>query len=336
MKNERVYIIAEAGVNHNGCIKTAMELIDYASVSGADAIKFQTFKADSLVTSYAKKAEYQKQVNNHEENQYEMIKKLELNYSDHLTLSKYAFEKKIEFLSTPFDLESIDLLFELGLEKFKIPSGEITNLPYLEKIGQLNKEIILSTGMSTLKEIEQAINVLISSGSQKEKLTVLHCNTEYPTPLIDVNLRAMANIGKTFNVNFGYSDHTLGIHVPVAAVSMGAKIIEKHFTCDKNMEGPDHKASISPQELNQMVKLIRNTEIALGKSIKEPTASEIKNIKIARKSIVAKTSIKKGENFSLNNLTTKRPGDGISPMKWYDVLKQVAKKDFKEDDLIEI
>ncbi len=336
LKNERVYIIAEAGVNHNGCIKTAMELIDYASVSGADAIKFQTFKADSLVTSYAKKAEYQKQVNNHEENQYEMIKKLELNYSDHLTLSKYAFEKKIEFLSTPFDLESIDLLFELGLEKFKIPSGEITNLPYLEKIGQLNKEIILSTGMSTLKEIEQAINVLISSGSQKEKLTVLHCNTEYPTPLIDVNLRAMANIGKTFNVNFGYSDHTLGIHVPVAAVSMGAKIIEKHFTCDKNMEGPDHKASISPQELNQMVKLIRNTEIALGKSIKEPTASEIKNIKIARKSIVAKTSIKKGENFSLNNLTTKRPGDGISPMKWYDVLKQVAKKDFKEDDLIEI
>ena len=289
MKNERVYIIAEAGVNHNGCIKTAMELIDYASVSGADAIKFQTFKADSLVTSYAKKAEYQKQVNKHEENQYEMIKKLELNYSDHLTLSKYAFEKKIEFLSTPFDLESIDLLFELGLEKFKIPSGEITNLPYLEKIGQLNKEIILSTGMSTLKEIEQAINVLISSGSQKEKLTVLHCNTEYPTPLIDVNLRAMANIGKTFNVNFGYSDHTLGIHVPVAAVSMGAKIIEKHFTCDKNMEGPDHKASISPQELNQMVKLIRNTEIALGKSIKEPTASEIKNIKIARKSIVAKT-----------------------------------------------
>ena len=336
MKNERVYIIAEAGVNHNGCIKTAMELIDYASVSGADAIKFQTFKADSLVTSYAKKAEYQKQVNKHEENQYEMIKKLELNYSDHLTLSKYAFEKKIEFLSTPFDLESIDLLFELGLEKFKIPSGEITNLPYLEKIGQLNKEIILSTGMSTLKEIEQAINVLISSGSQKEKLTVLHCNTEYPTPLIDVNLRAMANIGKTFNVNFGYSDHTLGIHVPVAAVSMGAKIIEKHFTCDKNMEGPDHKASISPQELNQMVKLIKNTEIALGKSIKEPTASEIKNIKIARKSIVAKTSIKKGENFSLNNLTTKRPGDGISPMKWYDVLKQVAKKDFKEDDLIEI
>lgn len=335
-EKNHTFIIAEAGVNHNGCTKTALKLIDYAVNSGADAIKFQTFKADSLVTSYAKKAEYQKQINKHDDNQYEMIKRLELNYSDHITLSQYAFEKKIEFLSTPFDLESIDLLLELGLEKFKIPSGEITNLPYLEKIGQLNKEIILSTGMSTLKEIEQAINVLISSGSQKENLTVLHCNTEYPTPLIDVNLKAMVNIGNTLNVNFGYSDHTLGIHVPVAAVSMGAKIIEKHFTCDKNMEGPDHKASVSPKELNEMVKLIRNTEIALGKSIKEPTASETKNIKIARKSIVAKTSIKKGENFSLNNLTTKRPGDGISPMKWHDILKLVAKKDFKKDDLIEI
>ncbi len=336
LKNGKVYIIAEAGVNHNGCVKTAMKLIDYASNSGADAIKFQTFKADTLVTRYAEKAEYQKKINNDYDSQYEMIKRLELNYSDHITLSQYAFEKKIEFLSTPFDLESIDLLFELGLEKFKIPSGEITNLPYLEKIGRLNKEIILSTGMSTLKEIEQAISVLISSGSKKENLTVLHCNTEYPTPLIDVNLKAMVNIGNTFNVNFGYSDHTLGIHVPVAAVSMGAKIIEKHFTCDKNMEGPDHKASLCPLELNQMVKLIRNTEIALGKSIKEPTGSEIKNIKIARKSIVAKTSIKKGENFSLYNLTTKRPGDGISPMKWHDVLKLVAKKDFKKDDLIEI
>ena len=336
MKNEKVYIIAEAGVNHNGFIKTAMKLIDYASVSGADAIKFQTFKADRLVTRYAEKAEYQKQINNDNGSQYEMIKKLELSYSDHLTLSQYAFENKIAFLSTPFDLESIDLLVELGLEKFKIPSGEITNLPYLEKIGRLNKEIILSTGMSTLQEIEQAINVLISSGSQKENLTVLHCNTEYPTPLIDVNLRAMVNIGNTLNVKFGYSDHTLGIYVPVAAVSMGAKIIEKHFTCDKNMEGPDHKASLSPQELNQMVKLIRNTEVVLGESIKEPTKSEIKNIKIARKSIVAKTSIKKGENFSLNNLTTKRPGNGLSPMRWYDILKQVAKKDFKEDDLIEI
>tara|TARA_X000000950_G_C13919714_1_gene662755 strand:+ start:1753 stop:2763 length:1011 start_codon:yes stop_codon:yes gene_type:complete len=336
LKSKRVYIIAEAGVNHNGCIKTAKKLIDYASNSGADAIKFQTFKADNLVTSYAKKAEYQKQINNYEENQYEMIKRLELKYSDHIILSQYAFEKKIEFLSTPFDLESIDLLLKLGLKKFKIPSGEITNLPYLEKVGQLNKEIILSTGMSTLNEIEQAIDILISSGSQKENLTVLHCNTEYPTPLIDVNLKAMVNIGKKFNVNFGYSDHTLGVYIPVAAVSMGAKIIEKHFTCDKNMEGPDHKASINPLELDEMVKLIRNTEIALGKSIKEPTASEFKNIKIARKSIVAKTFIKKGENFSLNNLTTKRPGDGISPMKWHEVLKLVAKKDFKKDDLIEI
>ncbi len=329
-----VFIIAEAGVNHNGSIELAKKLIDAASDAGADAVKFQTFKADNLVSKDAQKANYQKETTDAKESQYEMIKKLELDIDTHKELIAYCKEKNIMFLSTPFDLDSVDLLNDLGLQIFKIPSGEITNLPYLRKIGSLRKKVILSTGMANIGEIEDALDVLVEAGTKKEDITVLHANTMYPTPMEDVNLRAMVTIGQTFDIVYGYSDHTLGIEVPIAAVAMGATCIEKHFTLDKTMEGPDHKASLEPNELVAMVKAIRNIELALGSSIKKPSPSEKPNMQVARKSIVASKPIKKGEIFSKDNLTIKRPGNGISPMRWDEIIGQTALKDYKEDDLI--
>ena len=329
-----VFIIAEAGVNHNGSIDLAKKLIDVASASGADAVKFQTFKADNLATKKAQKAIYQKENTDKEESQFNMLKKLELDIEAHKELISYCSNKKIIFLSSPFDHESIELLNDLGLEILKIPSGEITNLPYLRHIGKLNKKIILSTGMSNIDEVKSALNILINSGTKKNNITVLHANTEYPTPMEDVNLRAMLTIGKELDINFGYSDHTLGIEVDIAAVAMGASCIEKHFTLDCNMRGPDHKASLEPNQLKAMVTAIRNTEVALGSSIKKPSRSEIKNIKIARKSIVAKIKIKKDEILLEKNLAVKRPGGGISPMKWDSVVGTKATKDYNEDELI--
>lgn len=330
----KVFIIAEAGVNHNGKKELAKKLIDVASEAGADAVKFQTFKTENLVSKNAQKAEYQKQTTNKEESQFEMIKKLELDVDTHKELISYAQEKNIMFLSTPFDHDSIELLDDLGLEIFKIPSGEITNLPYLRQIGKLNKKVILSTGMADIGEIEDALDILISYGTKKENIIVLHANTEYPTPMEDVNLKAMVTIGNTFDIKFGYSDHTLGIEVPTAAVAMGAYCIEKHFTLDKTMEGPDHKASLEPDELKAMVKAIRNIEKALGSSLKKPSKSEAKNKEIVRKSIVAKTEIKVGEIFTEDKLAIKRPGNGISPMYWDEIIGTFAQKDYKEDELI--
>ena len=329
-----VFIIAEAGVNHNGSIDLAKKLIDVASASGADAVKFQTFKANNLVTKKAQKAIYQKENTDKRESQFNMLKKLELDIEAHKELISYCSNKKIIFLSSPFDRESIELLNDLGLEILKIPSGEITNLPYLRHIGKLNKRIILSTGMSNIDEVKNALNILINSGTKKNKITVLHANTEYPTPMKDVNLRSMLTIGKELDINFGYSDHTLGIEVDIAAVAMGASCIEKHFTLDSNMDGPDHKASLIPNQLKAMVIAIRNIELALGSSIKKPSRSETKNIKIARKSIVAKIKIKKGEILLEKNLAVKRPGGGISPMKWDSVIGTKATKDYNEDELI--
>ena len=303
-----VFIIAEAGVNHNGSIELAYKLIDIASASGANAVKFQTFKAENLVLKNAQKAEYQKQTTNRSESQFKMLKKLELDANTHRRLIDYCKKKDIIFLSTPFDHESIDLLNKLELQIFKIPSGEITNLTYLRHIGCLNKKIILSTGMSDLKEIGDAIKILTNAGTLKENITVLHANTMYPTPMEDVNLRAMQTIQNKFDIAVGYSDHTLGIEVDIAAVAMGATIIEKHFTIDKTMDGPDHKSSIEPHELKAMVSSIRNIEKALGSSIKKPSKSEKPNIIMARKSIVARKSIKKGELFTEKNITIKRPG----------------------------
>jgi N,N'-diacetyllegionaminate synthase len=333
---KRVIVIAEAGVNHNGNIVLAKKLIDSAYEAGADAVKFQTFKAEKLISKNAPKAEYQKQSTDSNESQFEMIKKLELDLETHKELLSYCNKKNIKFLSTPFDLDSIDLLNKLGLNIFKIGSGEITNLPYLRKIGSLKKKVIISTGMSDLGEIEDALDILISSGTSKENITVLHCNTEYPTPIEDVNLKAMLTIKNAFDINIGYSDHTLGIEVPIAAVALGATVIEKHFTLDKTMEGPDHKASLEPHELKQMVCSIRNIEKAMGNGIKKPSLSEKKNINIARKSLIASKEIKKGEIFSENNLTVKRPGNGISPMRWDEFIGKVVTKDYNADDLIEL
>ncbi len=330
----KVFIIAEAGVNHNGSVELAKKLIDAAVISGADAVKFQTFKAEKLVSKNAGKAEYQKQTTNKTESQFDMIKKLELDLDTHKELISYCKTKNIMFLSTPFDHDSIDLLNNLGIEIFKIPSGEITNLPYLRHIGKLNKKIILSTGMTDIGEIEDALDVLIEAGTKKENITVLHANTMYPTPMEDVNLKAMVTIGNTFDIAFGYSDHTLGIEVDIAAVAMGACCIEKHFTLDCTMEGPDHKASLEPDELKDMVKAIRNIELALGSSVKKPSKSEIPNMQIARKSIVAKSDIKKGDILSEENITIKRPGNGINPMRWDEIVGSVALKDYKEDELI--
>ena len=331
-----VFIIAEAGVNHNGSIELACELIDVASESGADAVKFQTFKAENLVSKNAEKAEYQKQTTDASESQFDMIKRLELDIDAHKKLIDYCQEKDIMFLSTPFDHESIDLLNELQLQIFKIPSGEITNLPYLRHIGLLNKKVFLSTGMSNLQEVGDALTVLINSGTLKENITVLHANTMYPTPMEDVNLNAMLTIQREFSVSVGYSDHTLGIEVDIAAVAMGATIIEKHFTLDRAMEGPDHKASLEPDELKAMVSAIRNIEKALGGYEKKPSPSESINIDVARKSIVANQIIKKGELLSKKNITIKRPGAGINPMKWDVVIDTIAIRDFLENENIEV
>jgi len=331
-----VFIIAEAGVNHNGSLEFAKKLVDAAVEAGADAVKFQTFKAENLVSKEAKKAEYQVKNTGNNESQYDMLKKLELGFDEFIELKRYCDEKGIMFLSTPFDFESIEFLDKLGLEIFKIPSGEITNYPYLREIAKLKKRVILSTGMANLCEIEQAVDVIEKYGTNRENIIILHANTEYPTPMEDVNLKAMLTIKEAFKVNVGYSDHTLGIEVPVAAVAMGAVVIEKHFTLDKNMEGPDHKASLEPDELKAMVKAIRNIETALGNGIKKPSKSESKNIEIARKVIVAKKDIKKGEKFSEENLTVKRAGKGVSPMKWEEIIGKVANRNFKEDEKIEL
>lgn len=331
---KKTFIIAEAGVNHNGSLELAKKLIDVASKAGADAVKFQTFQAKNLVSKDAQKAEYQKQTTDQNESQFEMIKKLELSEAMHHELFAYCQQKNIMFLSTPFDHDSIELLNKLGLEIFKIPSGEITNLPYLRHIGSLNKQVILSTGMANLGEIEAALNVLTQTGTAKEKITVLHANTEYPTPMQDVNLKAMQTIGQAFDIAVGYSDHTLGIEVDVAAVALGASVIEKHFTLDKTMEGPDHKASLEPDELKAMVSAIRNIEQALGSNIKQLSPSESKNKPIARKSLVAKTAIKQGETFNAENLCIKRPGHGISPMRWDEIIGTKAQRDYAEDELI--
>ena len=333
-KDYGTFIIAEAGVNHNGNIDLAKQMIDVALEAGADAVKFQTFKGENLVSKIAPKADYQKVLTGNNESQFEMIKKLELDASAHKILFSYCYERNIHFLSSPFDLESIDMLNKLGLEIFKIPSGEITNLPYLRKIGGLNKKVILSTGMADLAEIEDALDVLTNSGTELKNITVLHCNTEYPTPIHDVNLQAMLTIKQTFGVPIGYSDHTMGIELPIAAVTLGAIVVEKHFTLDKNMEGPDHKASLEPQELKTMVNAIRNIEKALGSRIKKPSPSEYKNKSIVRKSIVAACNIKKGEVFTEKNIIAKRPGTGISPMRWDEIVGKISTKDYHEDDLI--
>ncbi|MBN2396161.1 MAG: N-acetylneuraminate synthase [Candidatus Atribacteria bacterium] len=332
----RTFIIAEAGVNHNGDINVAKKLIDVAVVAGADAVKFQTFKTEHLVSKNAMKADYQQETTDSNETQFEMIKKLELNPETHIALMAYCKEKGIQFLSTPFDHDSINLLNDLGLETFKIPSGEITNLLYLRHIGSLNREIILSTGMADMGEIEDALNILVDSGTIRENICILHANTEYPTRMEDVNLKAMKTIGKAFKIKYGYSDHTLGVEVPIAAVALGASVIEKHFTLDRNMAGPDHQASLEPNELKDMVKAIRNIELALGDGIKRASNSERKNKEIARKSIIAIKDIKSGELFTENNLGIKRPGNGISPMRWDELMGKHANRDFKVDDLIEI
>ena len=332
----KTIVIAEAGVNHNGSISLAKKLVDAAAIAKVDFIKFQTFNAEKLVSVNAEKAKYQKETTDVGESQYQMIKKLELNVDAHKELINYCRQKGMQFISTPFDLESIDLLYELGVPLFKIGSGEITNYPYLKKMAQKGLPVILSTGMSTLADVENALSVLLNNGLIKDKVTLLHANTEYPTPMEDVNLNAMLTLKNAFKTNVGYSDHSLGIEVPVAAVAMGAKVIEKHFTLDRNMEGPDHKASLEPNELNAMVKAIRNVEKALGDGIKKPSTSEKKNMVIARKSIVAAVNIQKGDVFSEKNITAKRPGTGISPMRWVEVIGRKAIKDFKPDDLIVI
>jgi N-acetylneuraminate synthase len=330
-------IIAEAGVNHNGILENAFKLVDVAVAAGTDYVKFQTFKSEKLVSKNAKKANYQiKNTQNSEESQLQMLQKLELSEKAHEALITYCQEKSIQFFSTAFDLDSLAYLAKIGLNMVKIPSGEITNLPYLRMAAKLFPKIILSTGMATIKEIKEALNVFLTAGISKTNITILHCNTEYPTPMQDVNLRAMLHIGETFDTAMGYSDHTLGIEVSIAAVALGARVIEKHFTLDKTMEGPDHPASLEPDELKAMVVAIRNIDMAVsGSGLKEPSASEKKNIVIARKSIVAQCAIAEGEMFTADNLTVKRPGTGISPMNWDQVIGKLAKRDFQEDDLIE-
>jgi len=330
----KTYIIAEAGVNHNGNIERALTMIDEAKKAGVDAVKFQTFRSQNLVLESASKAEYQKETTGNVETQYEMLKKLELSYDDFKRLKQHATDIGIEFLSTPFDFESIDFLYELGLPFWKIPSGEITNMPYLLKMEQTKLPIILSTGMCNMDEIQDALNIF--KAYDKEDITLLQCNTEYPTPYSDVNLRAMNTMKEVFGVKVGYSDHTRGIEVAIAAVAMGACVVEKHFTLDRNLPGPDHKASLEPLELTQMVTSIRNIELALGDGIKTPSMSEIKNREVARKSIVAKTAIHKSEVFTKDNITTKRPGDGISPMRWCDILGQSAIRDYQVDEKIKL
>lgn len=329
-----ILIIAEAGVNHNGSLERAKEMALAAKNAGADIVKYQTAVPEQVVSRFAEKAEYQKQQTGNDESQLEMIKKIHFGFEEHRQLKEYCDEIGIRYLSTPFDLDSIDFLATLDMPVWKIPSGEITNLPYLEKVAALKKPLILSTGMSMLSEIEDALAVLEENGC--EDVTLLHCNTEYPTPMEDVNLLAMRDLEEQFALPVGFSDHTLGIEADIAAAALGACVIEKHFTLDKTLEGPDHKASLEPDELAAMVRAVRNIEKALGNGEKHVTPSEAKNRPIARKSIVAKRAIAKGETFTAENLTTKRPGDGISPMLWYDVLGQTAKRDFAEDEKISL
>jgi len=331
----KTIIIGEAGVNHNGSTKFAKELIDVAVEAGVDYVKFQTFKAENVVVKTAKKANYQ-QMNmpGTDNSQYHMLKKLELSIEQHYELIEYCKNKGIKFLSTPFDMESVEFLSKLNLGLWKIPSGEITNYPYLKRIARENQPVILSTGMSTIEEIKAAVHVLTKHGVDKQHITLLHCNSQYPTPMQDVNLLAMQTISKEIGVKVGYSDHTVGIEIPIAAVALGATVIEKHFTLNRNMEGPDHKASLEPQELKTMVESIRNVEKALGSSEKIVSQSEVENKDIARKSIVAACDIKKGEVFTEMNITVKRPGNGISPMLWEEVLGTFASRDFNEDELI--
>ncbi len=335
MKN-RTSIIAEAGVNHNGDIELAKQLIDVAAEAGADLVKFQTFNANRQVTRTAKKADYQNQTTDSKESQHEMLRRLELSAEMHKELIAHCAVRNIGFFSTGFDIESVDLLVSLGQDHFKIPSGEITNLPYLRHIGRLGKAVILSTGMATMGEIEAAIDVFEQAGTSRANITVLHCTTEYPTPMAEVNLRAMQSIHTAFGVAVGYSDHTSGIEVAIAAVALGASVIEKHFTLDRNLPGPDHKASLEPEELKAMVSAIRNIEIALGDGIKRLTSSEVRNKPIARKSLVASLAISAGEIFSAENLTAKRPGTGISPMRWDEIIGRTAPRAFTADELIEL
>lgn len=326
-------IIAEAGVNHNGDIALAKKLIDAAAVAGVDYVKFQTFIAENLVIQKAKKADYQIKNTANDDSQLNMLKKLELSKESHYELIDYCNKKGVKFLSTAFDFDSIDFLSD-KIDFYKIPSGEITNLPYLERVAKLGLPIIMSTGMATLKEVENALLILANNGIKRENITVLHCNTEYPTPMEDVNLSAMLTIERELGVSIGYSDHTLGIEIPIAATALGAKVIEKHFTLDKNMDGPDHAASLEPNELIAMVKAIRNIDQAMGDGVKKPSKSELKNIPIVRKSIVAAKIIQKGDYFTKENLTVKRPGNGISPMRWHDLIGTKSTKNYNSDDLI--
>ena len=335
MKKPKTTIIAEAGVNHNGSMEMAKKMIDVAVEAGADIVKFQTFKAETLVTQSADKAEYQKNLTDASESQFDIIKKLELDRNAHEELVTYCNQKNIQFLSTAFDHDSIDMLAQLDMPLYKIPSGEITNLPYLRHIGNMGKPIIMSTGMANLEEVRASLYILVESGAKKEKITILHCNTEYPTPMEDVNLKAMLTIRDELDVAVGYSDHTLGIEIAVAAVAMGATVIEKHFTLDRTLPGPDHAASLEPEELKAMVSAIRNIEKAMGEGVKRPSPSETKNIPIVRKSIVAKNTIKKGERFSENNLTVKRPGTGISPMEWDAYIGKSADRGYQTDERIQ-
>jgi N,N'-diacetyllegionaminate synthase len=333
--SEKVFIIAEAGVNHNGDIEIAKKLIDKAAEAGVDAVKFQSFNADKLVAKNASKAKYQiENTGNKEENQYEMIKKLELNYENHIELIEHCKKRNIMFLSSAFDLESIDLLIKLNIPLFKIPSGEIENVPYLRKIAKTGKNIILSTGMSEMEDIEFALEIL--KEAEATDIIVLHCNTEYPTPMEDVNLKAMLDIRDTFSVEVGYSDHTLGIEVPIAAVALGARVIEKHFTLDRQMEGPDHKASLEPDELKLMTTSIRNIELALGNGKKSLSKSESKNRPIARKSLVCCDDIKEGQYFTEKNIIALRPGNGTSPKLWDNIIGKKAKRNFSKDEMVEI
>lgn len=331
-------IIAEAGVNHNGSLEMAKKLVDVAADAGVDYVKFQTFKTEKLVSQAARQAEYQKKNigNVNDNSQYGMLKKLELSIQAHEDLIKYCQTKGVRFFSTAFDLDSIDYLASLNLGLWKIPSGEITNFPYLRKIAQKRESVILSTGMCTKEDIRRAVDVLMKFGLRKDQITILHCNTEYPTPMEDVNLKAMLTIQKDFGMQVGYSDHTKGIEVSVAAVALGAKVIEKHFTLDTTLPGPDHKASLEPDELKAMVASIRNIEKALGDGVKRISASESGNVAIARKSIVAACAIRKGEPLSEENLTVKRPGTGLSPMSWEEVIGTLAVKDYQEEDLIQL
>ncbi|MDA7608221.1 N-acetylneuraminate synthase [Akkermansiaceae bacterium] len=333
----KVIIIAEAGVNHNGSLERAIALVEAAAAAGADAVKFQTFKAKNVVTPDAAKANYQLDIAGEAQSQYQMLEDLELLPDDFSQLVACCDANDIEFLSTPFDLPSVDLLEELKMDKWKLPSGEITNLPYLRKIGALGCDVILSTGMSDLDEISQALSALEAAGTERTSITVLHCNTEYPTPMCDVNLRAMKAIREAFPglKGVGFSDHTLGIEVPVAACAMGATVIEKHFTLDRSLPGPDHRASLEPEQLKAMVAAIRHVEEALGNGIKKPTPSEIKNLPIVRKSIVAATSIAEGEVFSNENLTIKRPGTGVSPMQWDRYVGKAATRAYEPNELID-